>query len=75
MDKIWIVTDEQINSLKTVAQTVYERDFKGKNISQDDIAITDSLREAFVSKCYEEMKIRTLSDELVRTLINLRKAN
>ena len=75
MDKIWIVTDEQLGKLKNVAETVYERDFRDRDISHDTIATTDSYREEFVSKCCVELKIRTLSDELVRTLLNVRKSN
>ena len=38
MDKIWIVTPEQLAEIKAVVKTVYNRDFKGKSISTDDIA-------------------------------------
>lgn len=75
MDKIWIVTNDQLANVKTVAKTVYERDFKKRGISEDNIAETDSLREEFVSKCYDEMGIQTLSDNLLHALINMRKAN
>ena len=75
MDKIWIVTPEQLAEIKAVVKTVYNRDFKGKSISTDDIADIDSIREEFVSKCCVEMKLQTLSDKLVRTLINARKSS
>ena len=75
MDKIWIITSEQIASFKDVAKSVYNRDFKARNISTDDIACTDSHREDFVSKCSDELKIRTLSDELVSALLTARKAS
>jgi len=73
MEKIWVITGDQIENFTEVAKTVYWRDFRDRGISEDRIATTDSFREEFVSKCCAELKIETLGDKLVWSLLNARK--